>query len=295
MKVALTGSNGLIGSALVAALESRGDTVVRIVRGDGDGIHWDPEHGTIDAALEGIDGVVHLAGEGIAEKRWTPEQKRRILDSRVSGTTLIATTIAGMADPPAVLVSASAIGWYGNRGEEILTEESPPPSPDEFLAEVCRAWEAATAPAETAGIRTVHLRTGIVLSPAGGALGRMLTPFKLGLGGRIGDGRQYMSWIAIDDEVGSILHALDHVEVSGVLNATAPNPVTNSAFTATLGQVLKRPTVLPTPLLPLKARYGKELVQHLLVDGQRVLPTRLEATGYEFQYPTLESALHAMV
>ena len=296
MKVAITGSNGLIGSALVAALEARGDTVLRVVRGDGDGIHWDPEGGTIEASgLEGVDAVVHLAGEGIGEKRWTPEQKQKILDSRIKGTTLIATTIAGLERLPSVFVSASAIGWYGNRGDEVLTEASGPPSPDEFLAEVCREWEVATAPAEAAGIRTVHLRTGIVLSASGGALGRMLTPFKLGLGGRIASGRQYMSWIALDDEVGAILHALDNAEVEGVINATAPNPATNSEFTAALGQALKRPTVLPTPLLPVKALYGKELVQRLLVDGQRVLPTRLEMTGYQFRYPTLEAALRAIV
>ncbi len=296
MKVAITGSNGLIGSALVAALEARGDAVVRVVRGDGEGIHWDPERATIEAsALEGVDAVVHLAGEGIGEKRWTPEQKQKILDSRVKGTTLIATTIAGLERQPSVFVSASAIGWYGNRGDEVLTEASGPPSPDEFLAEVCTKWEAATAPAEAAGIRTVHLRTGIVLSASGGALGRMLTPFKLGLGGRIASGHQYMSWMALDDEVGAILHALDHAEVNGVINATAPSPATNSEFTAALGTVLKRPTVLPTPLLPLKALYGKELVQRLLVDGQRVLPTRLEMTGYQFRYPTLDAALRAIV
>ena len=296
MKVAITGSNGLIGSALVAALEARGDTVLRVVRGDGDGIRWDPERGTIEAsALEGVDAVVHLAGEGIGEKRWTTEQKQKILDSRVKGTTLIATTIAGLERRPSVFVSASAIGWYGNRGDEVLTEESGPPSPDEFLAQVCREWEAATAPAEAAGIRTVHLRTGIVLSASGGALGRMLTPFKLGLGGRIASGRQYMSWIALDDEIGAILHALDNTEVQGVLNATAPSPATNSEFTAALGQALKRPTVLPTPLFPVKALYGKELVQRLLVDGQRVLPARLEMSGYQFRYPTLEGALSAIV
>ena len=296
MKVAITGSNGLIGSALVAALEGRGDTVVRVVRGDGDGIRWDPERATIDAAgLEGVDAVVHLAGEGIGEKRWTPEQKQKILDSRVKGTTLIATTIANLERRPSVFVSASAIGWYGNRGDEVLTEESGPPSPDEFLAEVCREWEAATEAAEAAGIRTVHLRTGIVLSASGGALGRMLTPFKLGLGGRIASGRQYMSWIALDDEIGAILHALDHADVEGVINATAPSPATNSEFTAALGQALHRPTLLPTPLLPVKALYGKELVQHLLVDGARVMPTHLEATGYEFRYPTLDVALRAMI
>lgn len=296
MKVAITGSSGLIGSALVDALQARGDIPVRITRGPGDGLQWNPEHGTIDAAgLDGMDTVVHLAGEGIADKRWTPEQKQRIRDSRVEGTTLLAATLAGLAHPPTVLVSSSAIGWYGNRGDEVLTEDSGPPSPDEFLAAVCREWEAVTAPAEAAGIRTVHLRTGIVLSRSGGALASMLTPFKLGLGGRIGTGRQYMSWIALDDEVGAILHAIDTAELRGPVNATAPNPVTNAEFTKTLGKVLHRPTFLPTPLAPLKLKFGSELVQSLLVDGQRVLPARLESSGYAFRHTTLESALRDLV
>lgn len=295
MRVAITGSSGLIGTALVEALEARGDATLRIVRTEGGGVRWDPERGTIDAAaLEGVDAVVHLAGEGIGEKRWTPDQKRRIRESRVAGTTLLATALAGLDRRPSVFVSSSAIGWYGNRGDETLTEDSGPPSPDEFLAEVCRAWESATTPAEAAGIRTAHVRTGIVLSRSGGALARMLTPFKLGLGGRIGSGRQYMSWIALGDEVGAILHTIDTAELRGPVNATAPNPVTNAEFTKTLGRVLKRPTLLPTPLAPLKAVYGKELVQHLLLDGQRVLPSRLEATGYRFEHPTLESALRAL-
>ena len=296
MKVAITGASGLIGSALVDALRARGDTPVRIVRTDGDGIRWDPARGTIDvAALEGVDAIVNLAGEGIAEKKWTPEQKQRIRDSRVQGTTLLATTLAEMAHAPKVFVSSSAIGWYGNRGDETLTEDSGPPSPDDFLANVCREWELATAPAEAAGIRTVHLRTGIVLSRSGGALASMLTPFKLGLGGRLGSGRQYLSWIAIDDEVGAILHAIDTEKLSGPVNATAPNPVTNKEFTKTLGKVLHRPTLLPTPLTPLKLKFGSELVQSLLVDGQRVLPTRLESSGYAFRHTTLEPALRDLV
>ena len=296
MDVAITGASGLIGHALAGALRERGDAPVSIVRGDRDGIRWDPDNGVIDAAgLDGIDAVVHLAGEGIGEKRWTPEQKQRIRASRVAGTTLLANTLAALDRPPQVLVSASAVGWYGNRGDEVLTEESPPPAPDEFLAEVCRAWESATGPAGVAGIRTVHVRTGIILSVAGGALARMLTPFRLGVGGRIGSGRQYMSWIAIDDEVGAILHAIDTAGLSGPVNATAPNPVTNAEFTKALGRVLHRPTILPTPTAPLKAVYGKELVQSLLLDGQRVVPERLQSSGYAFVLPTLDRALTAIL
>ncbi len=294
MDVAITGASGLIGTELSDALRRRGDRVVTVGRGAGADIRWDPEAGSIDStALVGIDAVIHLAGEGIGDKKWTPEQKRRVLDSRGRGTKLIAATIADLPEPPTTLVSGSAIGWYGDRGDEALTEASPPPPGGNFLAEVCVAWEASTAAAEAAGIRTVHLRTGIVLSTRGGALGRMLTPFKLGLGGRIGSGRQYMSWVSIADEVGAILHALDDDAVRGALNVTGPAPVTNAEFTKTLGGVLHRPTLLPTPLTPLKVIYGGELVERLLVDGQRVLPAQLEATGYEFRHPTLTAALEA--
>ncbi|MEY3360788.1 MAG: hypothetical protein RL531_507, partial [Actinomycetota bacterium] len=270
MDIAVTGSNGLIGSALVRALETEGHTVRRLVRGGASGagrVAWDPSAGTIDAAgLEGIDAVVHLAGEGIGEKRWTPEQKQRILESRTLGTDLVARTIAGLSTPPRVLVSASAVGWYGGqRGDEVLTEASAAPASPDFLAQVCVDWEAATAPAEAAGIRTVHLRTGIVLTPTGGALGRMVTPFKLGLGGRIASGRQWMSWISIDDEVGAIRHALTTEGLAGAVNATAPEPVTNAEFTKALGSAVHRPTILPTPLTPLRAVYGRELVDALLV------------------------------
>lgn len=296
MDVAITGSSGLIGSALADALHRRGDRVIPVVRGRTRGLRWDPLAGTIDAAgFEGLDAVVHLAGEGIGEKRWTPEQKAAILESRTAGTRLLAETLAGLDHRPAVLVSGSAIGYYGDRGAEELTEASPSGPVDDFLVDVCRQWESATAPAEEAGIRTVHLRTGIVLSTGGGALARMLTPFRFGLGGRIGSGKQYMSWISLADEVGAIVHALEHDQVRGALNATGPTPVTNREFTETLGHVLHRPTLLPTPLLPLKAVYGAELVQHLLVDGQRVLPAKLTDTGYEFRHATLHDALHAAI
>lgn len=298
MDVLVTGSSGLIGSSLVTALRAGGHRVVRLVRtaapADSDTVTWDPAAGRLDAApLEHLDAVVHLAGEGIGERRWSVAQKARILESRTRGTWLLATALAALAAKPSVLVSASAIGYYGDRGDEELTEDSP--SGSGFLAEVCRQWEAATAPAADAGIRVVTARTGIVLSARGGALARMLLPFRLGLGGRIGSGRQYMSWIALDDVVGAYLHALAHDELRGAANLTAPNPVNNSEFARTLGHVLRRPTVLPTPLAPLKLRYGAELVQQLLVDGQRVVPRRLEASGYRFSFPALEGALRSIV
>lgn len=298
MRVGVTGSTGLIGTALCDALRRAGDAVVPIVRGaprPGD-LHWDPVAGEIDAAgLEGLDAVVHLAGAGIGDARWSEARKRLIRESRVAGTRLLAAALARLERPPAVLVSGSAVGWYGNRGDEPCTEASPPPAAPDFLAEVCRDWEAATEPAEAAGIRVVHLRTGIVLARQGGALARLVPPFRLGLGGRTGSGSQWMSWIALDDEIGAIRHILVTDALSGPVNATAPNPVTNLEFTRTLARVLGRPAVLPTPLLPLRLRYGTELVQHLLVEGQRVLPEKLVAAGYAFRHPELDGALRAIL
>jgi uncharacterized protein (TIGR01777 family) len=294
--VLVTGSHGFIGSALIPRLRADGHRVARLVRGapeGGDDVRWDPHAGTVDAAgLEGVDAVVHLAGAGIGDKRWTAERKRLILESRTRGTSLLARTLAGLQRRPSVLVSGSAIGIYGDRGSEVLTEASAPGSG--FTAEVCTAWEAATAPAADAGIRVAHVRTGIVLSAHGGALGRMLPPFKLGVGGRMGSGSQYMSWIAIDDEVGAIRHLLT-VDVAGPVNLTAPNPVTNAEFTEVLGRALHRPTKLPTPMLALRAVYGGELVQSLLLEGQRVQPTVLETSGYEFALPDLDGALRAIL
>jgi uncharacterized protein len=297
VNVLVTGSHGLIGSALIPKLRADGARVLRLVRSEPDGsddVRWDPAVGTIDAAgLDGVDAVVHLAGAGIGDKKWTPERKQLILESRTKSTDLLARSLAGLSRPPAVLISGSAVGYYGNQGDTELTEESPPG--DDFAAQACVAWEAATAPAVEAGIRVVTIRTGIVLAAQGGALKRMLLPFRLGLGGRIGAGKQYLSWIAIGDHIDAVRHLLTAGSVSGPVNVTAPNPVTNSAFTRALGAAVHRPTVLPTPLLPLKAVYGGELVDHLLVGGQRVLPRVLERERFTFAYPDIDGALRAVL
>jgi uncharacterized protein (TIGR01777 family) len=293
--VAVTGSHGLVGSALVPALTEAGHRAVRVVRATPAGrdeMQWDPRAGVIDAAgLEGIDAVVHLAGAGIGDKRWTPERKRLILESRTTSTDLLARTLEGLAHQPAVLISVSGVDYYGPHGDETISEEFPRGTG--FLADVCARWEAATKPAEDAGIRVVRSRTGPVLSADGGLLARLLLPFRMGLGGQVGSGEQYLSWIALDDHIGAILHLLTLDDAAGAYNHTAPNPVTNRVFTETLGQVLHRPTMIPTPLLPLKLRYGSELVDELLLTGQRVLPERLAGTGYRFAHPTLEEALRA--
>ncbi len=295
--VAISGAGGLIGSALAASLAADGHRVLRLVRGGlttGDDIGWDPDAGRIDApALEGVDAVVHLAGEGIGEHKWTEEQKRRIRESRVRGTAVLAAAVASRERKPSVFVSASAIGYYGDRGDEVLTEGSAPGR--DFLAEVCCAWEAETRPAADAGVRTVLARTGIVLDRRGGALARMVLPFRLGLGGRQGSGRQWMSWITLADEVAALRALIDDGNIDGPVNLVAPNPVTNAEFAETLGRVLHRPTVLPTPLFPLKARYGAELVKTLLLVSQRVVPERLTAGGFAFRYPVLQPALEAVL
>ena len=297
MDVAISGANGLIGSALSKSLRADGHRVLRFSRGGVTGVDtigWDPETGRIDApALEGVDAVVHLAGEGIGEHRWTDEQKRKIRESRVRGTATIAGAIASRERRPRVLVSGSAIGYYGNRGDEVLTEESAPG--DDYLAQVCVAWEAETAIVAEAGVRTVLTRTGFVLDAHGGALARMLLPFKLGVGGRQGPGTQWMSWIALVDEVGAIRHAIEHDTVRGPVNAVAPNPVTNAEFAHTLGAALHRPTVLPTPLLPLKLRFGGELVESLLLFSQRVSSEKLAASGYEFTCSSLDAAFDVVL
>ncbi|HEY1403556.1 MAG TPA: TIGR01777 family oxidoreductase, partial [Pyrinomonadaceae bacterium] len=287
----MTGSTGLIGTALVAALIRRGDEVTRLVRGAArarraDGareVLWNPARGELDAAeLEGHDAAVHLAGDPVAEGRWTDEKKRRIRDSRVQGTTLLAATLAKLQTPPRTLLSASAVGYYGDRGQETLTEESA--TGTDFLANVCREWEASTGAAKAAGVRVVLLRFGVVLSGEGGALAKMLTPFKLGAGGRIGSGEQYMSWIALDDVTGAILHALAHEELAGAVNVVAPRPVTNAEFTKTLGGVLGRPTIFAVPAFAARLAFG-EMADAALLASQRIEPARLKATNYEFKYP----------
>lgn len=295
MRIAITGSSGLIGSALRPALDAAGHEVVPVVRSTPEKgeVGWDPAAGEIDeAGLAGIDAAIHLAGVGVGDKRWTHEHKKAILDSRVQGTTLLSQALAGLDPKPAVLISASAVGYYGSGGDEVYTEDSPPG--DDFLAEVCIAWEAATAAAEAVGIRVAHIRTGIVLSGEGGTLGKMLLPFKLGIGGRIGSGEQYWSWISIDDEVGAIQHLLGS-SLSGPVNLTAPHPVTNAEFTKTLGDVLNRPTILPTPRFGLNLLLGKELVDTVAAVGQRVAPTRLLADGFEFAHPYVEDGLRAVL
>ena len=295
MRIAITGSSGLIGTALVHSLEHDGHSVVRILRaGGGSGaVRWDIGAGLLDpAGLEGLDGVVHLAGEGIAEKRWTREQKTRILESRTKGTALLAGTLASLDSKPPVLVSGSAIGFYGDRGDEQLTESSAPGSG--FLPDVVRAWEAAASPAEAAGIRTPRLRTGVVLDRDGGVLGRIAPLAKLGLLGKLGTGRQWMSWISLADEVRAIRFLLDH-DIAGPVNATAPTPVTNAVFTKAVGHTLHRPTFLPIPNFGPKLLVGSELAEVLLFEGQRVLPEVLQAHGFEFTTPDLEAALRSIL
>jgi uncharacterized protein (TIGR01777 family) len=294
MNVLISGATGLIGSALVPELEADGHTVTRLSRtqSGADTVRWDPSAGTIDGDLEGTEAVVHLAGESIAQGRWSPDKKRRILDSRVQGTRLLAERISALDVPPEVVVSISAVGYYGDRGDEVLTEESAPGA--DFLARVCREWEAAAEPARRAGIRVVHPRLGIVLSPQGGALGTTLPIFKLGGGGKIGSGRQWWSWVALDDVVGSIAHALTAGTVEGPVNVGSPNPMTNAEYTGVLGKVLGRPTVLPLPAPAARIMLG-EVADALLLASQRMRPAKLEATGYAFRYPQLEGALRHLL
>ncbi len=295
-RIAITGATGLIGTALGAHLRTDGHTVIRIVRRNptGDDVIWDPAAGTIDAAkLEGIDALVHLAGEGIADSRWSEEHKRRVLDSRVLGTTLIAKTLASLDRKPTVFASGSAVGFYGDRGDEELTESSS--NGVGFLADVVKQWEGATAPAEGSGIRIAHLRTGLVLSTTGGALKQQLLPFKLGAGGRFGSGKQYLPWIAIHDMTSAVLHVIDTPSLAGPINMVGPNPVTNAAFTKALGKAVHRPTPIPTPLLAVKLLYGAEMVKEMLLVSNRVLPTKLLASGFEFKHPELRATLEMLL
>lgn len=297
MKVAVSGASGLVGSALLTALTQAGHHPVRMVRKQSSGsepvISWNPDAKYVDAqALEGIDAVVHLAGEGIADRRWTAARKAQIRDSRVEGTRLLCETLAQMANPPRTLLCASAIGIYGDRGNESLDEQSSPGSG--FLADLCRDWEAATEPARKKGIRVASLRFGVILTPRGGALAKMLTPFKMGVGGVIGSGQQYFSWITLDDVVGAILHVLSHAELSGPVNFTAPTPMTNREFTKTLGTVLSRPTIFPMPAFAARLAFG-EMADEMLLGGAKVLPARLQQSGYAFQHDQLEPALRFLL
>ncbi len=293
LHVAVTGATGLLGSSLVPLLTTGGHRVSPVTRrrNVAGAIHWDPAAGLIDAAaLEGVDAVVHLAGENVGS-RWTDHRKRRIRDSRVEGTMLLAEALAALKRPPRVLVSASGVGSYGNRGDEVLTEEAiPEGAPTDFFVELGRDWEGATHPASAAGIRVVILRLGIVLTPAGGALGRMLPPFRLGVGGPLGSGKQWVSWISIDDAIGAFHHALVTESLAGATNAAAPEPVTSRTFAATLGRVLKRPAVLPAPAPVLKLLFG-EMADTALLAGQRLSSARLVGSGYTFRHPTLDVAL----
>ena len=296
MKVAVTGSSGLIGSALVSFLTSGGHEVRRLVRRaprSDDEIRWDPSRAEIDpAALEGVDAVIHLSGESVAGGRWTDARKDRIRRSRIDSTRTLARALASLKEPPRVLVSASAIGYYGDRGEEWLDESSSPA--DDFLARVAVDWERAAETAGEAGIRVTHPRIGVVLSPAGGALGKLLTPFRLGLGGVVGPGTQYMSWVALDDVLGALHHALVNDGVRGPFNLVAPQPVTNREFTRTLGRVLGRPTPVPVPAFALKAALG-EMAEATLLASTRVRPEGLQAAGYRFRFPSLEGALRHLL
>ena len=288
MKILVSGSHGLVGKALISSLMSDGQEIVRLVRNKPSGageVEWHPNEGKIEASnLEGIDAVVHLAGESIASGRWSEEKKREIRDSRVKGTALLSDALARLSRPPSVFVSASAIGYYGNRGEELLTENSAPG--DDFLAKVCLEWENATKPAIEKGIRTVHARFGIILDRKEGALAKMLTPFRMGVGGRIGNGKQWMSWIAIEDVVNGLKFLISDGSKSGPVNFVAPNPVTNAEFTKTLGRVLSKPTLFPMPEFGVRLAFG-EMGEALLLSSQRVKPGVLE----RFDWPTLDAAL----
>jgi len=295
MQIAVSGSSGLVGSALLPFLTTGGHRVTRLVRkaAGGDEVAWDIAQGVKELPrLEGVDAVVHLAGENIAAGRWTAARKEEIRRSRVEGTRRLSESLARLSRRPKVLVSASAVGFYGNRGNEILHEDSTPGR--DFLAQVCRDWEAATEPASRAGIRAVQLRFGMILSPAGGALKKMLLPFKLGAGGRIGSGTQYVSWIAIDDAVGAIHHAIVTESLQGPVNGVAPTPVSNAEYTRTLARVLSRPAIAPMPAFAARLAFG-EMADALLLASQRVMPSRLQATGYRFRHPELEGALRHLL
>jgi uncharacterized protein (TIGR01777 family) len=294
MKILVSGMSGPIGGELLPALVVSGNKVTRLVRRppqSSDEIRWDPMRSIVPESVSGFDAVIHLAGESIVG-RWTSEKKARMVDSRVQGTRHLAEALTRASRKPQVLITASAIGYYGDRGEETLTEESS--AGTNFLAGVCQQWEAATSAAAQAGIRTVQVRIGVMLSTKGGALPKMVTPFKLGLGGRIGSGQQYLSWISIDDVVGVILYVLDAGQVRGPVNLTAPNPATNSEFTRTLAEVLHRPAIFPMPTFAVRALFG-QMGDELLLASARVLPSKLQVSGYQFRRPELKTALMSLL
>ncbi|HKB64914.1 MAG TPA: TIGR01777 family oxidoreductase [Pyrinomonadaceae bacterium] len=293
MKILIGGSHGLVGTALIKSLEAQGHEIFRLVRHAPNSkteVEWSPDRYSIALArIEGFDAVVNLAGESIAEGRWTDDKKRRIRESRVKGTKLLGDALANLTVPPKTFVCASAIGYYGNRGDELLTEASAPG--DGFLSKVCAEWEEATALAIEKGIRVVNARFGVILDTNGGALKKMLPPFRMGVGGRIGSGKQWMSWIALDDVIGALNFALKKDSLRGPVNFVAPAPVINAEFTKTLGKVLSRPTIFPIPAFAIKLMFG-EMGEALLLGGQRVAPERLTEAGYAFHYSVLDSALH---
>jgi uncharacterized protein len=297
MKILVSGSHGLVGKALARSLTDDGHEVVRLVRGERAGgsqdIEWRPDQGRIDTQhLEGIHAVIHLAGENIASGRWTAEKKRAIRESRVKGTALLSNALARLSRPPAVFLSASAIGYYGDRGDESLSEKSAPGN--DFLSSVCVEWEAATRPAAEKGIRTVCTRFGIILDANEGALAKMLPPFRMGIGGRIGDGKQWMSWIALDDVVNGLTFLIKDESIDGPVNFVAPNPVRNAEFTKTLGRVLSRPTFFPVPEFGVRFAFG-EMADALLLSSQKVEPSVLEDKRFLFRWPTLEPALRKLI
>ena len=295
MKIAIAGSSGLVGSALIPILQSDGNQITRLVRSSpkpGE-IEWHPNQDKVSAlSLEGFEAIINLAGENIAGGRWTDDQKRKIRDSRMNGTHLLSEAIAQMKSKPRVFICASATGIYGDRDDETLDEQSE--SGGGFLAGVCREWEQATQPASKASVRVVNLRMGPILAREGGMLSKLLTPFKMGMGGKVGSGKQYISWVALEDAVNAIKLAIDDESIHGPINIVSPNPVTNEEFTKTLGHVLNRPTALAMPAFAARLAFG-EMADEMLLASQRVMPKRLIKAGFQFQYPTLESAMRKYI
>jgi uncharacterized protein (TIGR01777 family) len=295
MKILVSGSHGLVGKALTISLVNSGHDIVSLVRQSANDseIEWHPNHGKINLQqLEGFDVIVNLAGESIASGRWTEEKKKKIRESRVKGTELLSSALARLSLPPSTLINASAIGFYGSRGDELLTEKSAPG--EGFLPEVCIEWEKATGQAEAKGIKTIHTRFGIILDEKGGALERMLTPFRMGVGGKVGNGKQWMSWIALDDVINALRFLIDEPGSGGPVNFTAPNPVTNADFTEALGNVLSRPTLFSVPAFAARLAFG-EMADELLLSSAKVEPERLKESGYQFKHPELSSALKAIL